>query len=117
MATRRSGLVIGVANAVLNAAFGTVLMSGTADEDRGKVSAAVNGITQTAALVGLPFGPILGNLLGVRDALVTMGAATVLLSGVLAVRLQLAGRGHPARCSRARPKQRPPKPGDARSPS
>ncbi|WP_170119697.1 hypothetical protein [Branchiibius hedensis] len=59
----------------------------TPDEHRGSVSAAMNGITQTAALVGLPLGPLLGDLLGIRGALVAMGATTVLLSGVLAVRL------------------------------
>lgn len=86
------GVGIGVFNAVLNAAFGTVLMSGTADEDRGKVSAAVNGITQTAALAGLPLGPVLGNLLSVRGALIGMGTVTVLLSAVLAVRLIKSSR-------------------------
>lgn len=87
-----SGVAIGVANAVLNAAFGTVLMSGTPDEDRGKVSAAVNGITQTAALAGLPLGPVLGNALGVREALVAMGVVTVLLSAVLAAHLARSSR-------------------------
>ncbi|MFC6715773.1 MFS transporter [Branchiibius cervicis] len=86
------GAGIGVFNAVLNAAFGTVLMSGTPDEDRGKVSAAVNGITQTAALAGLPLGPALGNLLGVRGALVMMGAVTAALSAVLAARLAWSSR-------------------------
>ena len=90
------GVGIGVANAVLNAAFGTVLMANTSDEDRGKVSAAMNGITQTAALLGLPLGPLLGNLLGVREALVAMGVVTVLLAAVLAVRLSQVGASTPS---------------------
>lgn len=99
------GVVIGVANAVLNAAFGTVLMTTTPDEHRGSVSAAMNGITQTAALVGLPLGPLLGDLLGIRSALVAMGATTVLLSGVLALRLRVAAgaRLHQVRSSHAHP--------------
>lgn len=90
------GVGIGVANAVLNAAFGTVLMSGTRDEDRGKVSAAMNGVTQTAALLGLPLGPVLGNLLGIREALIGMGVVTVLLAAVLAVRLSKVGASTPS---------------------
>lgn len=86
------GVATGIANAVLNAAFGTVLMARTADADRGKVSAAVNGITQTAALAGLPLGPVLGNLLGIRGALVGMGIVTAGLAVVLGVRLHTAGR-------------------------
>ncbi|KYH45192.1 hypothetical protein AZH51_15085 [Branchiibius sp. NY16-3462-2] len=111
------GVGIGVANAVLNAAFGTVLMAGTPDEDRGKVSAAMNGITQTAALLGLPLGPVLGNLLGVREALVAMGVVTVLLAAVLAVRLTRASETTGGvRSSHAHPTAEP-SPGAARSPN
>lgn len=85
------GVGIGVTNAVVNACFGTLLMTRTAEADRGKISATVNGIFQAASLVGLPLGGLLGAVLGTRVAISSAGMATGLLVVAVAIRLRKAG--------------------------
>lgn len=79
---------VGVANGASNACFGTVLMSRTPDEDRGKVSATVNGLVQGASVVGLPLGGVIGGLIGTRPAIVASGAVTCTLVAAVAIRMK-----------------------------
>lgn len=77
-------VVIGVACALMNACFGALFVGRTADADRGKVSAAINGLMQVANVVSLVAFGGLGSWLGIRQAFV-IGGCTALVVTILAL--------------------------------
>lgn len=76
-----------------NAATGALLMSRTTDAQRGRVSAALNGLARTASLIALGLGGMSNVLLGARWTFVVAGIAgaiTMAVAGFAVVRAQRA---------------------------
>ena len=88
-------VVVGVANAASNAAYGALVIRRTADKDRGKVSAFINGFAQVGMIAALGLGGGFGAAFGPRATFIVGGLATVVVA--LITGLRVAGqrrRGH-----------------------
>lgn len=92
--------VYGVVLTLMVAAFGTgnattgaLLMSRTSDAQRGRVSAALNGLARTGSLIALGLGGVANALLGARPTFVVAGiagAVAMAVAGVAILRAQRA---------------------------
>lgn len=85
-------LAAGVANSVSNACYATILITSTPSEHRGRTAAAINGVFQTASLLGLPLGAVLGQFLGVRTAIVACGVWALCAATPLVLHLRTGRR-------------------------
>ena len=74
------GLVLGLANAVSNAAIFAVLVRRIAGPDRGKALAVVNGLARSCTVLALALGGLAASVLGPRVSFVTAGTAGVLVA-------------------------------------
>lgn len=80
-------VVLAAAAGVGNASAGALLIGRTADRDRGKVSAGLNGLARTATLVALAAGGLANALVGPRRVFVAAG-----LAGTAAIVVAAAAR-------------------------
>ncbi len=80
-------VVVGVANAARNAAFAALVIRRTADQDRGKVSAFLNGTAQVAMMAALGLGGAFGTAFGPRLTFVIAGFAGVAVALIAALRV------------------------------
>ena len=80
--------LVGVVNAAANAASGSLFAVRPAERDRGKVLAAVNGVSRAGSVVAMAMGALGGAVLGARGSFVVGGALSlvVLLGLVLGLR-------------------------------
>jgi MFS family permease len=73
-------VLVGGLNTIGNAASGALMMTRTPEEQRGRVSAALNGCARLCSTVALLAGGVVGTALGPRPTFVlggTLGAAVV----------------------------------------
>jgi predicted MFS family arabinose efflux permease len=76
-----------------NATFGALLISRTADAQRGRVSAALNGLARSGSLIALGLGGVGNALLGPRATFIVAGiggALTMAIASVAVLRAQRA---------------------------
>jgi predicted MFS family arabinose efflux permease len=71
------GAVLGLANAVSNAALFAVFMRRTAPGDRGKALAVVNGMARTCTMLALGLGGVGASTIGPRGSFVVAGCCGV----------------------------------------
>ncbi|MEO6412390.1 MAG: MFS transporter [Pedococcus sp.] len=71
------GAVLGLANAVSNAALFAVFMRRTAPGDRGKALAVVNGLARTCTMLALGLGGLGASTIGPRGSFVVAGCCGV----------------------------------------
>lgn len=76
--------VVGAANGLLNVAFGALLVARTSDAVRGRVFSAVSGVLQTASVVGLAAGAVVGAA-DPRAVLLGAGVVALGVAGLVAV--------------------------------
>ena len=78
-------VVVGCGVGVSNSSFGALLITRTPVFGRGRVSAAINGLMQSASTAAIALGGLLGVLLGIRLAFVVSGIAglAVLATGAM----------------------------------
>lgn len=69
----------GVANAAVNVALGTVTMLRTPERVRGRVSAAISGITSSAMIGSMLLGGALAAVLTPREIFACAGTGTLLI--------------------------------------
>lgn len=79
--------VIGLGSGLSNACFGALFIERTPVTQRGRVSASVNGLMQTAAISSLGLGGLFGALIGVRASFIAAGCAGLAVLAVSAVLL------------------------------
>lgn len=86
---------IGVALGAMNACFGTLLITRTPDEARGRVSSSVNGLMQVTNVTSLVVFGAIGTSLGVRNTYLFAGALSVVLVSLSAARVltRVSGEG------------------------
>ncbi|MBO3745252.1 MFS transporter [Streptosporangiaceae bacterium NEAU-GS5] len=78
--------MIGLANTAVNATFGAVLIRRTAEADRGKAAASLNGLAQVGMLSALLLGGTAGQVFGPRGTFVAAGIAAIAVAlGAIAV--------------------------------
>lgn len=83
----------GVANGVLTTAFGTVMILRTAPRLRGRVAAALNGMTRFCAIVGPVIGGALGEAISPRSSFIAVGAAILIVTLAASVPVFAMSRG------------------------
>lgn len=77
---------LGVANGIVNADVGTLLLSRTPERCRGRVLAHVNGMVNSASLVALALGGVAGTVLGPRATFVAAGSLMAATAAALLAR-------------------------------
>lgn len=80
-------VVLGLGSGVSNSCFGALFIERTPAAERGRISASVNGLMQTAVISSLGLGGLLGGLLGVRNSFLAAGFAGLAVLAVAAVLL------------------------------
>ena len=93
--------VAGLALGTLNIAISTLLVTRTPDERRGQVLATAQGLSRGCSLGATALGGLLGAALGPRPTFVWAGAAALLVSLILGLRVRKSL--HSARASRPMP--------------
>ena len=81
-------VLLGGFNGVANAAIGPLYVLRTADVDRGKVLAAISGVSRAGSIVALGLGGLVGSLLGPRATFVGGSACALLVVAGLALSLR-----------------------------
>ena len=89
-------VLLGGFNGVANAAIGPLYVLRTADVDRGKVLAAISGVSRAGSIVALGLGGLVGSLLGPRATFVGGSACALLVVAGLALSLRGVDRAAPA---------------------
>jgi len=79
---------VGVANAAANAAAGPLYAVRPPERDRGKVLAAVAGVSRASSVVAMGLGALGGAVLGPRGAFVVGGVLAVAVTVAMAVQLR-----------------------------
>jgi predicted MFS family arabinose efflux permease len=72
-------VVLGVSNGAVNAALGPLYVVRTAEAERGRVLAAVTGVSRTGSVLALGLGGLVGGVLGARQAFVVSGGLALLV--------------------------------------
>ena len=80
-------LGIGMAAAVMSSCFGALFILRTAEEYRGRVSSAVNGVLQAASIVSLVVVGGIGAVVGARPTFVVAGAVAAVVVLIAAPRV------------------------------
>ena len=105
-------VVVGCGVGVSNSSFGALFITRTPPSGRGRVSAAINGLMQSASTAAIALGGLLGVLLGIRSAFVVSGIAglAVLATGAVVLartpNAPLPRNPPPCRCPSAPPERR-----------
>lgn len=82
-------VVVGIANGMLNADVGTLLLNRTPDAFRGRILARVGAMVSTAEICALAIGGAVGSLLGARGTFVAGGALMAIVAAGLVLRLRV----------------------------
>ncbi|MGN6634060.1 MAG: MFS transporter [Oryzihumus sp.] len=80
--------MVGVANAAANAASGPLYAVRPPERDRGKVLAAVSGVSRASSVVAMGLGALGGAVLGPRGTFVLGGVLAIAVTVAMAVRLR-----------------------------
>ena len=86
---------VGVANAAANAAAGPLYAVRPPERDRGKVLAALTGVSRAASVVAMGAGALSGSLLGPRWTFVVGGVLAVLVTAAMVLQLRGVDRARP----------------------
>lgn len=89
-------VLLGMFNGGVNAAIGPLYVIRPADVDRGKVLAAINGVSRAGSILALALGGLIGNWLGARATFVGGGVCASLVVAALAWSLRGVDRTPPA---------------------
>ena len=90
-------VLLGTFNGGANAAIGPLYVVRPADADRGKVLAAINGVSRGASILALGLGGLVGGWLGARVTFVGGSVCALLVVAALALLLRGVDRTAPAR--------------------
>ena len=77
-------VLLGTFNGGANAAIGPLFVIRLADADRGKVLAAINGVSRAGSILALALGALVGSWLGARATFVGGGICALLVVAALA---------------------------------
>jgi MFS family permease len=88
-------VLLGVFNAAVNATLGPLYVLRTAEVERGRVLAAVTGVSRTGSVLALGLGSLAGGLLGARGTFVAGGGLGLLVVAALAWSLRGVERAAP----------------------
>jgi len=72
-------VVLGVSNGAVNAVLGPLYVVRTAEAQRGRVLAAVTGVSRTGSVLALGLGGLAGGVLGARQTFVVSGGLALLV--------------------------------------
>ena len=89
-------VVQGVSNGAVNAALGPLYVVRTAEAERGRVLAAVTGVSRTGSVLALGLGGLVGGVLGARQTFVVSGGLALLVVVALVWSLRGVERTAPA---------------------
>jgi predicted MFS family arabinose efflux permease len=89
-------VVLGVSNGAVNAALGPLYVVRTAEAERGRVLAAVTGVSRTGSVLALGLGGLVGGVLGARQTFVVSGGLALLVVVALGWSLRGVERTAPA---------------------
>ena len=107
-------VLLGTFNGGANAAIGPLYVVRPADADRGKVLAAINGVSRGASILALGLGGLVGGWLGARVTFVGGAVCALLVVAALALSLRGVDRTPPARAEVPAPDLEPPADSPAR---
>jgi predicted MFS family arabinose efflux permease len=89
-------VLLGAFNGVANASIGPLYVLRPADVDRGKVLAAISGVSRAGSIVALGLGGLVGGLVGPRATFVGGSVCALLVVAGLALSLRGVDRAAPA---------------------
>ena len=90
-------ILLGMFNGGANAAVGPLYVLRTAETDRGKVLAAINGVSRAGSILALGLGGLVGGWLGARATFVDAGICALLVVAALTWSLRGVDRTPSAR--------------------
>jgi predicted MFS family arabinose efflux permease len=89
-------VVLGVSNGAVNAALGPLYVVRSPEAERGRVLAAVTGVSRTGSVLALGLGGLVGGVLGARQTFVVSGGLALLVVVALVWSLRGVERTSPA---------------------
>ena len=89
-------VLLGGCNGVVNATLGPLYVLRTPEAERGRVLAAVSGVSRTGSVLALGLGGVSGGLVGPRGTFVLGGGLALLVVAALCWSLRGVDRGAPA---------------------